>query len=265
MSEAPTIPKPPAAEPRDPTKEPEVSEGEVIIKAVDIHRHFLIRKGLPILKVLKGVSIEIRQGECLSIVGESGVGKSTLLHILGLLDAPTAGQVFYRGKEVTALPYAEQCDLRNQAIGFVFQFYHLLPDLTALENTVLPRMIHHGIFSWSKARKKAREKAEWLMEQVGLKDRRYSRPSQLSGGEQQRVALVRGLVNDPEVLLCDEPTGNLDPRTAEGLKDLIFRLRDSLGQTIVLVTHNEDLANRADRKLRILDGKFTREERRGPD
>ncbi len=232
----------------------------VILKGVDLHRHFLIRKGVPVLKVLRGIGIEIRKNECLSIVGESGVGKSTLLHLLSLLDHPTSGQVYYRGREVSGLSRAEQNRIRNDAIGVVFQFYYLLPDLTALENVLLPRMIAHGIFSWRKKKKEARERAAWLMEQVGLTARIYSKPSQLSGGEQQRVALVRALVNDPEVLFCDEPTGNLDPRTAEGLKDLIFSLKDKLKQTVVVVTHNEDLANRADRKIRIVDGRLAREE-----
>lgn len=261
MSETPatpTAPKPEApADPRGPAGPGKV----VILKGVDLHRHFLIRKGLPILKVLQGVGIEVRQNECLSIVGESGVGKSTLLHLLCLLDQPTSGEVFYRGREVSSLSRKEQSRIRNQAIGVVFQFYHLLPDLTALENVLLPLMIQHGVLSWRKARAKALERGAWLMEQVGLSDRIHSRPAQLSGGEQQRVALVRALVNEPEVLFCDEPTGNLDPRTAEGLKDLIFSLKDSLGQAVVIVTHNEELANRADRKVRILDGRITREER----
>lgn len=260
MSKAKTMPRAPRPKPEGEPKEKPPPRGEVILKGVDIHRHFLIRKGLPILKVLQGIGIEIREDECLSIVGESGVGKSTLLHILGLLDRPTSGQVLYRGKEVSSLSLGEQSRVRNRVIGFVFQFYHLLPDLTALENAVLPLMINHGYWAWRRNRRKARERGEWLMDQVGLADRIHSRPPQLSGGEQQRVALVRALVNEPEVLLCDEPTGNLDPRTADGLKDLIFGLKETLGQSIVVVTHNEDLANRADRKLRIVDGRFAREE-----
>ena len=231
--------------------------GEVILRGVDLEKTYLVRKGVPVLNVLQGVRIEVRQGECLCIVGESGVGKSTLLHILGLLDRPTSGTVYYRGREVSSLTRAEQAEVRNQELGFVFQFYHLLPDLTAIENAMLPAMITHGVFGWGREKRRVRARAEDLMEKVGLSDRLQNRPSQLSGGEHQRVALVRALLNEPEVLLCDEPTGNLDPKTAQALRELLFHLKDTLGLTIVLVTHNDDLASRADRRLRIINGKIT--------
>jgi lipoprotein-releasing system ATP-binding protein len=249
MSKAKPTPTPVADTPKE-------KAGEVVLRGVDLRKTFVIRKDLPALQVLQGLDIEVRAGECLSIIGESGVGKSTLLHILGLLDCPSSGQVFYRGQDVTSLSRVEQARVRNRALGFVFQFYHLLPDLDALENAMLPGMIRHGYFAWRRSKRAVQERAEHLMEQVGLAERLFSRPSQLSGGEQQRVALVRALLNEPEVLLCDEPTGNLDPRTAAGLRDLLFELKDNLGLTIVLVTHNQDLASRADRTVRIVDGKI---------
>ncbi len=199
------------------------------------------------LPVLKGIDLEINKGELVTIVGASGAGKSTLLHILGTLDRPDAGQVLINNTDVFALKEKELAAFRNQTIGFVFQFHHLLPEFTALENVCMPAFI---------AGKEAKEKGRELLEMLGLKDRLGHLPSQLSGGEQQRVAVARALINDPAIIFADEPSGNLDSRNAEELHQLFFRLRNDLGQTFVIVTHNEHLANLADRKLEMTDGRM---------
>jgi lipoprotein-releasing system ATP-binding protein len=201
------------------------------------------------LPVLKGIDLEIAKGELVTIVGASGAGKSTLLHILGTLDRPDAGQVFIGDTDVFALKEKELATFRNQKIGFVFQFHNLLPEFTALENVCMPGFI--GVRSVeSEVRKKGGE----LLEMLGLKDRLNHLPSQLSGGEQQRVAVARALINDPAIIFADEPSGNLDSRNAEDLHQLFFRLRNELNQTFVIVTHNEHLAALADRKLEMVDG-----------
>jgi len=229
------------------------------LKTVDLGKAF--RVGGRTLWVLKGVSMEVARGEVLAVLGASGAGKSTLLHILGALDSPTTGEVILEGKSISALPDGERARLRNRTFGFVFQFYHLLPELTALENVVLPTMVSLSLGEWRRRRASFWERAAELLEKVGLADRAVHRPSQLSGGERQRVAIARALVNSPDVLLCDEPTGNLDSASGKGIRELLWSLRGEEGLTIVLVTHDQRLAAEADRTKRIVDGSILRDDR----
>jgi len=207
-----------------------------------------IRKSYGELQVLKGVSLEISEGEIVSIVGASGAGKSTLLHIIGTLDKADSGSISIKGIETGKLTDKKLSQFRNLAIGFVFQFHHLLPEFTALENVCIPAFIA-GI-SESEAKQRATE----LLGFLGLADRVDHKPSELSGGEQQRVAVARALINRPSVVLADEPSGNLDSHSAKELHRMFFYLRDKFKQTFVIVTHNEELADMADRKLVMKDG-----------
>lgn len=200
------------------------------------------------LDVLKGVSIVIEKGEIISIVGASGAGKTTLLHILGTLDRANSGALEINGTAIASLNDRKLAEFRNKNIGFVFQFHHLLPEFTALENVCIPAFIA-GV-----SKSAAEEKAKELLVFLGLKDRMQHKPSELSGGEQQRVAVARALVNNPAVVLADEPSGNLDSATAKELHQLFFTLREKFNQTFVIVTHNEELAGMADRKLVMRDG-----------
>jgi len=200
------------------------------------------------IEVLRGIELDLAPGALVSIVGASGVGKSTLLHLLGTLDVPTRGQIVFDGEDVTALPPGKLADFRNSSIGFVFQFHHLLPEFTALENVMMPGLIARL------SRKEASERAEAILVRVGLAERLTHRPGELSGGEQQRVALARALFLSPRLLLGDEPTGNLDSKTGQAMHDLFFELNHELGMTLLLVTHNNELAGRAYRKLRMIDG-----------
>lgn len=209
-----------------------------------------IRKSFGPLNVLKGISLVVEKGEIISVVGASGAGKSTLLHIIGTLDKADSGSLKINGVEVHELSERKISDFRNRNIGFVFQFHHLLPEFTALENVCIPAFIA------KKPKKEAENRAMELLEFMNLKDRSHHKPSELSGGEQQRVAVARALVNNPDVILADEPSGNLDSASALELHKLFFRLRDSYRQTYIIVTHNADLANMADRKLTIRDGLF---------
>ena len=211
-----------------------------------------IYKSYGSLKVLQGVSLAIKKGEIVSIVGASGAGKTTLLHIMGTLDRFDSGEVIIDSRQVSGMNDKQLSAFRNQRIGFVFQFHHLLPEFTALENVCIPAFIA------GTASSKARARAESLLDMLGLADRLTHKPTELSGGEQQRVAVARALVNDPAVVLADEPSGNLDSRSAEELHKLFFRLRDTLGQTFVIVTHNTSLAHMADRKLSMVDGLIER-------
>ena len=208
------------------------------------------RMGAEELHVLKGVNLSVRRGEFLAIAGPSGVGKSTLLHILGGLDRPTAGEVYYEGVEISRLPEGELAEFRNQTVGFVFQFHHLLPEFTALENTMMPALIGRQPLV------RAQEAAKGILQRVGLAERLAHRPGELSGGEQQRVAIARALALSPDVLLADEPTGNLDSKTGEAIFDLLRELNQEQGLTVVLVTHNEWFARRTDRLLRMADGQL---------
>lgn len=209
-----------------------------------------ITKAYGKLQVLKGVELSIGKGEFVSIVGKSGAGKSTLLHILGTLDRPDAGQVFIAGEEVSKLSTKKLAGFRNRNIGFVFQFHHLLPEFTALENVLIPALIAKS--PEGAARKRAAE----LLDYLGLSERLQHKPGQLSGGEQQRVAVARALMNQPAIIFADEPSGNLDSASSQELHRLLFQLRNDFEQTFVIVTHNEDLAQMSDRRLVMKDGLF---------
>jgi len=201
------------------------------------------------VEVLKGVDLTFFRGEKAAIVGASGVGKTTLLHTLGTLDRPTSGKVLYEGKDIYALNEKDLAQFRNREIGFVFQFHHLLPEFNALENTMMPCLIQ-GIPG-----KEAASRAETILALVGLKERLAHKPGELSGGEQQRVAVARALVLEPKVLLADEPTGNLDTRTGESVFDLLLELNRIKGVTLVVVTHNLKLAEKLSRQIQLIDGK----------
>jgi len=207
-----------------------------------------IKKQYGELDVLKGVDLHIAPSEIVSIVGSSGAGKTTLLTILGTLDKPTSGEIEFNGINITTLSEKKLAQFRNQYIGFVFQFHHLLPEFTALENICIPAFINKT------SKKEAELHAFKLLNLFGLEDRANHKPSELSGGEQQRVAVARALINNPKVIFADEPSGNLDSTNAQKLHELFFTLRQELKQTIVVVTHNEILANMADRKLVMKDG-----------
>lgn len=213
-----------------------------MIEAINIHKYY------GELHILKGVSMEISQGEIVSIVGPSGAGKSTLLHILGTLDRASQGTVLFESNDVFKLSDKRLGIFRNQNIGFVFQFHHLLPEFTAIENVCMPAYIAR------KNPKLITAKATEILSYLGLKERLEHKPSELSGGEQQRVAVARALINDPKIVLADEPSGNLDSDTARDLHQLFFDLRKKFSQTFVIVTHNEELSNLADRKLTMKDG-----------
>jgi len=207
-----------------------------------------ITKGYNGLHVLKGIELQIAHGEIVSIVGASGAGKTTLLQLLGTLDTPDSGSIKIAGHEITSLNAKALASFRNKHIGFVFQFHQLLPEFTALENVCMPAWIANS------NKREAEQKATQLLAYLGLGNRIQHKPSELSGGEQQRVAVARALINNPSVLLADEPSGNLDSKNAAELHDLFFQLRKEFNQTFVIVTHNNELANRADRKLVIKDG-----------
>lgn len=213
-----------------------------MIQARDIHKSF------GSLEVLKGVDLTVNRGEILAIVGASGAGKSTLLQILGTLSRPTSGSVLFEGEDLFRLPDKAQAKFRNRHIGFVFQFHQLLPEFTLLENVAMPALIG-GV-----KRSEAFVKAGELIEYLGLKDRADHRPAQLSGGECQRAAVARALISDPDVVLADEPSGSLDSANRRELYDLFFKLRSERGQTFVIVTHDEALALRSDRIVRLADG-----------
>ncbi len=205
------------------------------------------RKG-EALDVLKGIDLDIREGEALCIMGSSGAGKSTLLHILGTLDHPTLGKIFFDGVDLTRKSSAELASFRSQTMGFVFQFHHLLPEFTALENVLLPCRIAGD------SNRESLHKASELLDRLGMKDRKDHYPSQLSGGEQQRVAIARALIRKPRILFADEPTGNLDSANAKIIQDLFFQLKQEQKLTLVVVTHDQNFANRFPRRLELKDG-----------
>ena len=213
-----------------------------MIKAENIHKSF------GTLEVLKGVSLEVKRGEVVSIVGQSGAGKTTLLQIIGTLSAMDSGSLRIDGAEVSAMNDNQLSDFRNRHIGFVFQFHHLLPEFSALENVMLPALIA------GRSKREAEQEAVNLLKMMNLSERTTHKPSALSGGEQQRVAIARAIVNHPALLLADEPSGNLDTKNRDEIHSLFFRLRDELGQTTVIVTHDDGLASMADRKITMRDG-----------
>lgn len=207
-----------------------------------------IQKSYGHLKVLKNIDLEVVKGEIVAIVGASGAGKSTLLHILGTLDNPDSGKVFIHDKDVFAQTSRSLAAFRNRSIGFVFQFHNLLPEFSALENIMIPGFIS------GKDPKEIRKRAEKLLAMLGISDRKDHKPSELSGGEQQRTAVARALINSPDLILADEPSGNLDSHNAIELHNLFFTLREELGQTFIIVTHNTDLSRMADRRVELRDG-----------
>lgn len=209
-----------------------------------------IVKSYGALQVLRGIDVEIQRGEIVSIVGSSGAGKTTLLHILGTLEKADAGELIFEGQALHALNSKKLADFRNRRIGFVFQFHHLLPEFTALENVSIPAWIA------GESNKQASQRASALLDRLGLSDKLSSKPHQLSGGEQQRVAVARALINQPGIVFADEPTGNLDSANARSLHSLFQQLRDELGQTFVIVTHNEELAGLSNRILHLKDGRW---------
>ncbi|GJQ22334.1 MAG: ABC transporter ATP-binding protein [Candidatus Brocadia sapporoensis] len=225
---------------------------ETLLQAKDVFKEYA--NGERTVPVLRGINLAIKKGEIVVIVGASGAGKSTLLHILGILDTPTSGSVFYKGINLTQLSEKKQADMRNRVFGFVFQFYHLLPDFTALENILLPSLIGSRFLRNETVTKNCRERAISLLERVGMRDRFTHKPSQLSGGERQRVAIIRALINNPELLLCDEPTGNLDTKTGHEIRELIWDVNKTMNQTVVIVTHDEEMAKNAGRVVRMVDG-----------
>ena len=209
-----------------------------------------IKKSYGNLQILKGVDLDVKRGEIITIIGASGAGKSTLLHIIGTLDRPDHGTIRLNNVDVHKLSSKKLSSFRNEQIGFIFQFHHLLPEFSALENICIPAFIA------GKGKKEAESKAFELLELLGLSDRANHKPNELSGGEQQRVAVARAMVNEPAIILADEPSGNLDSNNAENLHRLFVDLRDTLNQTFVIVTHNENLANLADRKVLMKDGQI---------
>ena len=217
----------------------------------------IYKNGAKELEVLKGIDLKVGKSEVLAVLGPSGAGKSTLLHLLGGLDSPTAGEVMIDGTDIYALGDRERAKIRNRKIGFVFQFYHLLPEFDALENVMLPLLIKGG------NGKDLRDKGAGLLRSVGLGERMAHRPGQLSGGEQQRVAIARALINEPELLLCDEPTGNLDPDTSVGIMQVLYSINRT-GTTILMVTHDREMVDKMRRRVIALEnGKIARDARRG--
>lgn len=219
---------------------------EYLLEAHALHKVY--RNGEAELHVLKGIDLTIEKGRIISIVGPSGAGKSTLLHLLGGLDVPTSGEVILKGMDLYKLDDEKRAKVRNEMLGFVFQFYHLLPEFTALENVVLPILIK------GMPKKGASDYAKKLLEDVGLGERLNHKPSELSGGEHQRVAIARALVNEPEIVFCDEPTGNLDSKTGSDIQELLWRINREKGETLIIVTHDEKIAGQADRIIYIEDG-----------
>jgi lipoprotein-releasing system ATP-binding protein len=232
-----------------------MSEKPPILRAEGVCKSYHMGAGL--VPVLKGVNIEVRTGEFVAIVGASGSGKSTLLHILGGLDRPDSGGVWFEGGELSRFNARQVNRFRNKTVGFVFQFYHLLDELTVLENVLLPTLISRSVAGWAGYRRKARARALEVVRQMGLEARSQHKPWQLSGGERQRVAIGRALMNQPPLLLADEPTGNLDSVTGNGILEVFETLHRS-GQTIVMVTHDPRVAGRAGRTVTLVDGQMGR-------
>jgi lipoprotein-releasing system ATP-binding protein len=226
-----------------------VKENSIVLRAENISKNFNVGKHSE-LHVLKNINLEIRVGDINLIIGASGVGKSTLLHILGGLDKPSSGAVFFEDKNLFEMDEETLAEFRNSEVGFVFQFHHLLNEFTAIENVCLPAFIK------KRNKQEVRERARFLLEQVGLSERMDHKPNELSGGEQQRVAVARALINSPKIVFADEPTGNLDAENSRLLHELITKLNHDLNQTFVIVTHNQDLENKATNIFKIFDGKI---------
>jgi len=230
-----------------------MGKDDFILKAEGVYKSY--RMGATEVKVLKGVDLAVKEGEFVAIVGASGSGKSTLLHILGALDSPDAGVVAFAGRDLSRFSGGELNRYRNKRVGFVFQFYHLLDELSVLENVFLPVMVSRSVVGWFMCRRWAEKRAMELLVQLGLGERARHKPYQLSGGERQRVAIGRALMNEPRLLLADEPTGNLDSATGNGILD-VFEELNRAGQTIVMVSHDERIAQRAGRIITLTDGRI---------
>jgi lipoprotein-releasing system ATP-binding protein len=224
-----------------------------MLRAQNLHKTY--KKDAVEVPVLRGVDLEVEPGEFLSVVGASGSGKSTMLHILGTLDDPDLGTIYLDGEQIDHLPRRRRDELRNQVFGFIFQFYHLLPELNTLENVLVPQMIAQSAFSWFGQRRALKRRAAELLERVGLGHRARHRPRELSGGEMQRAAIARALINHPRILLADEPTGNLDAANGADIVQLLRDLNRSDGLTIIMVTHNLELIADTDRMVRLVDGR----------
>lgn len=221
-----------------------------VLKCSDIHKEFPSESGNGVLRILQGVDLQVKKAEIISIVGSSGSGKSTLLHILGGLDHPSSGDVFWEGKSIYRYNKDQLAEQRNKQVGFVFQFHHLLPEFTAMENVMMPALIQDVPLP------KAENRAKELLDRFGMSGRLNHRPSQLSGGEQQRVSMARALTNNPAIILADEPTGNLDEKNTESILSLLFQLRDMEEVSIVLITHEKDIATRCDIVYSLHNGKL---------
>ena len=231
----------------------------MILRATNLHKTYMKNKHA--VPVLRGVDLDVQEGEFLSVIGQSGSGKSTMLHLLGTLDKPDDGTIHLDNRRIDNLPAVERDALRNRTFGFIFQFYHLLPEMTALENVLMPLMITHSTFGYWTRRRALRKQAEEIMERVGLSHRRTHKPKELSGGEMQRAAIARALISRPRVLLADEPTGNLDTANGQQIMALLRELNRGDGLTIVMVTHNLDLVQETDRIVRIADGRIEHEDK----
>jgi lipoprotein-releasing system ATP-binding protein len=229
-----------------------------LLSAVNLHKTY--RKHANTVEVLRGLDLDVYEGEFLSVIGQSGSGKSTMMHLLGTLDKPDQGNIYLEGRRIDHLPAEQRDQLRNRTFGFIFQFYHLLPELSTLENVLVPMMIQHSLWSWLGKRRGLRKRAAELLDRVGLAHRLKHRPKELSGGEMQRAAIARALINQPRVLLADEPTGNLDAETGQHIVSLLRDLNRADGLTIVMVTHNLELAHETDRIVRLVQGRVQREQ-----
>ena len=242
-----------ASAPRTEAKPAKSAPKTPILSAKDLSKTY--RKGAIEVPVLRGVDFHAQPGEFVSIIGQSGSGKSTLLHLLATLDEPDIGEVHFAGKRIDGLPTSERDEVRNKHIGMVFQFYHLLPELTTLENVLLPLMIAESTWSYFWRSREFSDRAEHLLEQVGLSHRLHHVPRELSGGEMQRAAIARALISKPELLLADEPTGNLDSKNGREVMEILQSLNTDHGLTIVMVTHDVPLARQAHRTVRLAEGK----------
>ncbi len=225
----------------------------MLLSAVGLYKTY--RKYKIQTEVLRGLDLEVHEGEFLSVVGASGSGKSTLLHLLGVLDRPDKGEIYLDERRIDDLAAKRRDQLRNQTFGFIFQFYHLLPELTALENVLMPQMIAHSVWSWWRRRRELRNRAVELLDRVGLGRRLHHRPRELSGGEMQRAAVARALINRPRILFADEPTGNLDAESGDAVVGLLRDLNRHEKLTIIMVTHNMDIVAGTDRVVRLVQGR----------
>jgi lipoprotein-releasing system ATP-binding protein len=249
-----TEPRADARPARDAAASVDANGDALALEARGLHKAYRMKQET--IQVLAGLDLALRRGESVAVVGASGSGKTTMINMLGLLDRPDSGAVYISGEDALAASGARRAEMRNARLGFVFQFYHLVNELSALDNVLLPARIGAGWFEWGARRKEMTARANELLAQVGLSGRARHRPQELSGGERQRVAIARALVLRPDVVFCDEPTGNLDPRTSRGVQDLLLEVGGATGRAMLLVTHDESFARRCGRVLRLLEGRL---------